>query len=207
MQKYQSEIRTEAQARSISHLFHFTPFENLTSILNIGMVSQKALAEDVTDGIITDPKQWDNYPDHICFSVHGINDEMFRLKKRNHPNWAVIAVDISVIWEQSCRFCWRNAASNEIRQTHGFIGGPWAFSKMFDDEPMSAIDSRSRRQVLDLQECCPTDPQAEVQVKDKVAIEKVVEIVVVSEGHKARIEAIKESRDRHIPVTVIDWIK
>jgi hypothetical protein len=207
LQKYQSEIRTEAQARGITHLLHFTPLENLASILEIGMVSQKALAEDAADGIITDRQRWDGYPDHICFSVHGINDEMFQLKKRDHPNWAMIAVDISVIWEQSCRFCWRNAATNEIRHTRGFIGGPWAFLKMFDDEPMSVTDPRSRRQVLELKECWPTDHQAEVQVKDTVAIEKIVEIGVPSERHKGWVEALMKKRDRNIAVAVIDSIR
>lgn len=163
-------IRNAARRRGVTSLYHFTPSANLESILANGLVSRQILDDHQAAYMYTDGWRNDGQLGAVSLSIHGINDAMFAQKVRNSRcSWAVIEVDASVLWTHRCRFCWVNAASSEIVSHSGFIGGPWAFEKMFDDCAVSVVDQRSFRHVNQTPDNVPTMNDAEVQVLDPIA--------------------------------------
>ena len=84
-----------------------------------------------------------------------------------------------MLWTHRCRFFWVNAASSKIVNHSGFIGGPWAFEKMFDDCAVSVVDQRSFRGVNQMPDNVPTMNDAEVQVLDPIAPELIRNVTLV----------------------------
>lgn len=191
------KIRAAAEARGITQLFHFTPDRNLASILTYGLHSRTALENAGVPYVTPDAHRMDRYPDGICISIHGINTEMLRAKRKIYPHWAIIVLDASVLWTHSCRFCWKNAASTEIVLHKGFIGGPWAFKEMFFDP----VVGRSRAELgrLDYQ---PTDPASEVQVFDPIHPDLFLGVIVEHAPERELVEAHLRDIGRDVPVVV-----
>lgn len=73
------------------------------------------------------------------------------------------------------------------------MGGPWAFSKMFDDRAISSIDNRSYRGVFERADCEPTDNAAEVQVFDPIAPNLITDVPVTLNREQAVMQTTEES--------------
>lgn len=191
-----AKIRASALKRGIPHLLHFTPTENLASIAAYGIHSRRKLqdlayrpsAEDRLDGS----------SDAISVSVTRLNSWMFASKRKlsRVHDWTVLMLSPSILWTHSCRFCWTNAASNEIARK-GFLGGPWAFDEMF---------RRSTPESHLLPEACPTHSDAEVQVLESIAPTLIIGAVVdrdykvePTRGLLGRISA------NHMPIFIEDF--
>lgn len=208
LEKYRREIRSEALRRQITHLYHFTPLQNVRSILTHGLVSARDLKDDVADGFRTDNNRRDGFPQCICLSIGTIYHDMLRSKQKlNRRNeWVVFVVDASVLWEHDCRFCWLNAASSEIKDTRAFIGGPWAFRRMFADYKTFGSSPLTVREKDNLPDNFPTDRGAEVQVFGRIGVEKFVGIGVATAYRQSRLEADLKAAQLDIPVSLTDWV-
>lgn len=184
------KIWRAATDRGITRLYHFTPLGNARSILRNGLHSREALLASDVDFYITDPSRFDEHLGAVSLSVHSINELMFEAKNRDYRGqMIVLELDASILWTHNCRFCWTNAASKEIRDHTGYMRGPWAFSKMFEDRPVNSYDTRSFRSLYQRADCQPTDNQAEVQVYDPIEPELIVDITVGSQSVKEELEA------------------
>ena len=203
MERYQQEIKQEAQGRSIAELFHFTPIGNLRSILFNGLASRNVLHENGIAFLSTDRLRLDGHLDGISVSIHSINESMFAAMRREYRyEWVIFGLRASILWTHPCRFCWSNAATKEIRNHSGSIGGPWAFRKMFDDRPVSLTDERSLRSVCLRGDFEPTDNAAEVQVLNSIHPDLILGVIVRNQEVKAELEDLIREIDRFRPVFV-----
>lgn len=197
------KIRREARARNIEALLHFTPAVNLPSILENGLGSRSVLDAHDVSYTYTDDLRADDRPDALSLSVSEINYSMFDTKRRQaRISWVILALDPSILWTHSCRFCWANAASREIRSFRSFLGGPWGFSRMFDGAPMSSRDPRCRREVYELANNVTTDNAAEVQVFDPIDSNLIIAAGVQNERDKALLETQARNTGHSFPVDV-----
>lgn len=199
-----TKIRSEARRRSITSLYHFTPFPNLESILSNGLISTQILDQNQAAYFYTDDWRNDGQPGAVSYSIHDINRSMFSKKLRTSDcAWAILEVDASVLWTHSCRFCWVNASSGEMVNHSGFIGGPWAFKKMFADRIVSAFDKRSLREICSTPDNTPTMNDAEVQILEPVGPELIRDVTLAKESHRAAAESAMNAAGRVLPIAVV----
>lgn len=198
-----NKIQRIAAERGIKQLYHFTPIANAESILRHGLHSRQTLLTAGVDFHATDPMRLDEFEDTVSLSIHSVNKPMFDKKNGGYRGaLMVIELDASILWTHRCRFCWTNAASREMRNHTGFIGGPWAFEKMFEDKPVSILDNTSARWMSGRQDCQPTDIQAEVQVFDPISPELISDITVGSHAYKRHLEALMNEIGLVRPIVV-----
>lgn len=199
-----SKIRNAVRCRGITSLYHFTPLANIESILVNGLVSRHILDQSRALYIYTDDWRNDGQLDAVSLSFHDINLSMFSTKQRgSRCAWAILEIDASVLWTHPCRFCWVNAASSEIVNHYGFIGGPWAFEKMFADCPVSGVDPRSFRAVYNRSIKLPTMNDAEVQILAPITPDLIRMIMVASVSDQAVAEEAMKAAGKGFPIAVV----
>ena len=145
--------------------------------------------------------------DAVSVSIHSINSWMFEAKKRDYrDDWLILELDASILWTHSCRFCWTNAATSEVRKHRGFLGGPWAFEKMFEDRPVSQIDDRSYRSEFQRAANHPTNESAEVQVLDPIAPELIIDVTVRNQRVKGELESAMKEVGQFRPIEIYEEV-
>lgn len=180
-------VRAAAQERGISRICHFTPSRNLAHIARgqIGILSTKKLEEqERRDFNPTDLARLDGYKTHISCSVEFPNAWYFSKaaeKDRLFTDWVVLAIEPNYLWDDETLFCPYNAAK---RYGAGVRADLQGFESMF--APAVGGYSRTPRRA----QCCPTDEQAEVLVKDVIAL-KHVQSVIVHSVEQAKREAVR----------------
>jgi hypothetical protein len=109
---------------------------------------------------------------------------MFSVKQKRNPQavWVALALQPSILWTHECRFCFRNAAHNDLRKPTPFRGGPWGFETMFDDQSF-----RSANGIHDNE---PTRPDAEVQVRERIAPELILGVGIFHRDIEDLVRAI-----------------
>lgn len=167
MNSWRREIKQVAEARGIEDLVHFTPAMHAPRILEHGLLQRDVLRERWPDEIderivFPDTLRLDG-EDGICLSIEGPNEALFTSKQDSLgiPFWALIVVDVSVLWEKQCCFFRRNAASREEKNDRRWKNGSYALERMFDPRP-----PRTEREGL--QDNWPTFDDAEVQVYEAI---------------------------------------
>jgi hypothetical protein len=199
-------IRAIAKRRGITKLYHFTPLDNVASILRNGLASQSLLRHHDIPFLAPDRQRLDNRLDALSLSIHSVNKALLiAYVARSGGDWAILEIDASVLWTHACRFCWTNAASSQLTAHRGFLGGTWAFERMFQDRPVSTVDLRSQREVYSRLDNQPTDMQAEVQVLQPIDSDLVIDFTVKSQSVKKRLEVIMATANERRPVTVNEF--
>lgn len=128
---------------------------------------------------------------------------MFKAKQHEQGgDWVILEIDASVLWTHKCRFCWTNAAASEITRHRGFLGGPWAFERMFADKQVSIADNGSYRERNRFSDFLPTDEQAEVQVLDAIEPRLIVDVTVKDHWVKENLEALMKQIGTSRPVVI-----
>ena len=150
------------EERGIKHLYHFTQAQNLTSIVNYGLLPKDDLEFCGIAYSNNDSYRYDECTNAVCTSVEFPNYKMFYSLRKGNPNseWAVIELDARILYEYDCIFCWTNAGdytmySKPIEQRIGRD----AFANLFGD-----CSGYPKRKSLGIPDCYPTNPQAEVLV-------------------------------------------
>jgi hypothetical protein len=175
---YKDEIRYRARVRGIPWLAHFTNIRNLEGIVDHGLLPRAELEERGLDAIETDQWRLDGDLWASSLSVSGINSEMLDSKRTEYPRavWVVIFFQPSVLWTHNCRFCFRNAAHNDLTGNNKFRGGPWGFETMFEDETSHV----------------PTRSDAEVQVRGRIAPELIMGACVDRAHLAVKVQALMD---------------
>lgn len=156
-------IQEIVQQRNITRLFHFTHRNNLSSIINNGLMSREALNNMNTGYRHNDNLRIDGHLDAICLSVSYPNSRMFYRYRCSSPNdWVLLALSPAILWDKDCAFYPTNAASNMVRfNDASLMKNPESFNAMFND-----TFSQERNSILPSE--YPTDVQAEVLVFDPI---------------------------------------
>lgn len=208
MNRRLSSIQTEATRRDIRELFHFTVGANIENILTNGLLSRTVLEERGIEYFPTDEARLDGRVDGVSLSIHSVNQSMFAAKQQIYNlEWLIPVFEASILWTHPCRFCWVNAADREIRNHSGFIGGPWAFQKMFEDREcrpgeIGWRDGKSVREAFPRQPFQPTNNDAEVQVFSPINPDLILGVIVRNNIVKNQLRILMEKIDRVRPILV-----
>lgn len=175
---------------------HFTHADNIPGIVEHGLLSRARLQVlDQVSALATSGERLDQEDHAISVSISAINAEMFWAKDRacGHPPWVVLLLDPSILWTQDCCFSWRNAASKEVREHRGFLGGPYGFRKIFEDVSFK-WPQESHRTEVGVPDHLPTFSGAEVQVFNFIDPQRILgawvtdaELGGVVDGHLKRL--------------------
>lgn len=155
--------------RNIEYLMHFTRVENLQSILRNGLYPREDLDENGC--IFNDTYRYDRCENAVCTSIEFPNYKMFYSLRSANPDtrWVVLAIDSQILLDVSCAFCETNAGSQDMYQIPlGKRMGKLALEQLFKDDSFG-----HKRGELDIPDCYPTNPQAEVLVFGKIPTEYI----------------------------------
>lgn len=165
--------------RGIKELVHFTPAQNLSSILSKGIMSRQELDKNMISYTATDYGRWDYCLNSVSLSVSFPNYQMFFSKRHsmlNTSQWVILSLSTEILWSMDCAFCEHNAASRYIRNTGGIEARKnlECFVGLFDD-----YDDNEHccvRNVLQIPDSFTTNPQAEVLAFGTVAPEHIQKV-------------------------------
>ena len=124
MIRYNSEdgkqISKVIESNKVKYLVHFTRIENLSSILERGVLSIKELNLRGLEYFNNDYGRNDGRTECSCFSVEFPNISLFNAfnRKQIDSSWIVLLIDVEVLLLQESEkyFCVHNAASRGIRE-------------------------------------------------------------------------------------------
>ena len=168
------QIRHFCTERGIINLVHFTPIQNLRSILDKGLLGKKGLKKLTPQHqpIYNDDIRFDGHTEAVCLSITFPNYRMFfKYSQNNQQGWVVLLIDAAILWELECAFCQNNAASKDVRNKPLVDKKKVSeFRKMFDDF------NQIYRKQLNIPKNYPTNPQAEVLVLKPIAPSYIKEV-------------------------------
>ena len=177
--RYENEKLTEERRQQLFCpdyglcLVHFTKVENLLSILAQGLVVRSKLQIIGHEEAINDPFRLDGY-DATCLSLSFPNYRMFwKYRKNSKSDWIVLILDYEKITKMDVAYCYRNAASNEIRNLSlQYLKSQEAKEKMFAPKIGNVC-----RECLKIPSYYTTDPQAEILCFDTIPRECIQAVV------------------------------
>lgn len=173
-------IKAVATLREIPFLVHFTPIDNLASILKVGLYSRDLVAElDCVEKMYTtDTLRLDKRTNRISLSIAHPNSSMLYKKRRLsgvNQRWAILLLKPDILWEKDCLFFSCNAASNQAKQIpEAILNSATGLTQMY--YPCES------RQTNRLYRYDPTDEQAEVMVKNHIEPDYIM-AAVFNETH------------------------
>lgn len=179
------EIKNYVLSREASLLFHFTPLENLDSIIQNGIMPRDSLAAKKIPYKFNDNYRIDGQQNASCFSIEWPNYKMFhKLKMENKSQeWVVLTIHRQVLWTKHCAFFCGNAASTEeITTPLNAKLGLKALQKIF--EP---VVGKPPREELKLHKKFPTNPQAEVLIYDVIEPSNIINILCPNSAMKEKL--------------------
>lgn len=163
--------------RSVRYLVHFTHIDNVSSILENGILPRSEIKET---GIVSDEVRLDSHEEYSCFSLTYPNYEMlYQKQKRSGEKYIILMVEIdalSEINEDVVLFYPGNAARKDMRSKGG--RGVTAIELMFADSIITRGGVLIDRNAQKLESEYTTDPQAEVQIKSSIPARYIKQIFV-----------------------------
>lgn len=175
---HKDEIMKRVRQRNISHLFHFTPAQNMPSIIEHGLLPRKTLIDRKIPAWGSDRLRLEEREETTSISISGYNFAMLMSKLDEDPwtNWIVLHLDASILWTNECRFCWRNAAHASMRgRKHDPLNTVENFEFMFSDEVApDCYSTAGYRAATGLPLRYTSRPDAEVQVYGKIPADLII---------------------------------
>lgn len=163
LNKEQQKIKDIVLKRNIENLIHFTPFENLESILRHGLVPISVIERMGYKATYTDSNRLDDEKDAVSLSISFPNYRYFYTLSQNrfpYKDWVVIELEPDILWEKDCAFCKTNAANINMRNIpYIYRKGAENLEELFADNVFKV-----NREKLSIPKNYTTDPQAEVLV-------------------------------------------
>jgi hypothetical protein len=147
--------------RNITRLVHFTPADNLESILENGMLSRLYMDENGFDYWYTDENRLDGKLNYISNSITFPNYKMFWSKRNEDKDtdWIVLSIDSDILVDKfDTEFYRKNAAANDPLKYKYEPTSNDALEFMFYPEDRDP----------NIPTNYTTDPQAEVLIKDDI---------------------------------------
>jgi len=192
-----TDFQKEISDRVIEHLIHFTPTINLLSIFEQSKLLSRALLEqnDIDDTLLDFIEFLDSirYDDkhYINLSISSPNYFLFnrfreRTQDKHYINWCVLKINPKYIFQKDTLFAVTNAASSIAKNVYRISGDIEKFKKLFENGLSLKIGIVQRG---NLKLKYPTDVQAEVLVKNEIAIADIMEVCFKDEADLAKGKA------------------
>lgn len=186
--------------RDVTRLCHFTKLKDLTHILlsDSGISSSTAIRSDIKDQ--KDPERYDGELEYICCSIEYPNSWYLRKAQQRDTDlvfreWITIYINLDILNERDFKFCPCNAATKcgaHILSDE---------SKIPDLYESPSLYGRNR--TPHMLQCCPTDDQAEILIKDNIPYRFFSGIAVSNEEIASRVYAmIKTYGKPNIPIYI-----
>jgi hypothetical protein len=171
MNSNQRSIQHVLAAKQVTSLVHFTPMQNLDSIVNNDLLSRDQCKRVGVQPTTTDNFRYDGLLDYISVSISFPNDRMFYLKQqRLNYSWAILLLSPAVITSQQSLFFSTNAASAKKTNQLDGLDSAAAFLTLFGSADTATPSHGLGRSF-------PADPQAEIMVKQTIAKKYIQSIV------------------------------
>ncbi|MCR4607822.1 MAG: DUF4433 domain-containing protein [Oscillospiraceae bacterium] len=183
-----------ANERHVEYLVHFTPVDNLKSILENG-IAPRVYFDDGVDFISTDRERLDRHPECSCFSLSFPNYQMFSAKRSDtRLRFAVLRIDIKALLSSNVDKIFMlpvNAAYNEVRWHISDYDQLQDARNMFAKELVYKGISH-RRSALGIPDEYPTSPQAEIMIDGIVPAKYIREIHFDSDVSLVNAQSMKD---------------
>lgn len=175
--------------RGVTRLCHFTKLRGLTHILSSGegILASSSIRSDIKD--MTDTERYDGELEYICCSVEYPNSWFLdRAKRENRDkifkDWCVLYLDLNILKSRDAKCCPCNASTQHGRYIGNSVG------ELFADTVSCKRTYTRTREMLD---CCPTDGQAEILIKDNIPRECITGITVGNEEEAEMVYAMMKT--------------
>ncbi|MDO4997792.1 MAG: DarT ssDNA thymidine ADP-ribosyltransferase family protein [Neisseria sp.] len=174
----QIAIQHFVQQQNIPYLVHFTRKENLSNILEHGLLDRNSLTQKEVGYYFNDQFRVDKIQDGICCSISFPNYKMFwHIKKTQESqygvnpdnDWVILRLSPELLWRKKAYFCRYNAASN-LERFNSHKTDLNALKAMFED--LEVI----KRSDLNIPNHYPTNPQAEVVFIEPIEPEWIMDV-------------------------------
>lgn len=173
--------------RGVTRLCHFTKLKDLTHILlsDDGIVSSIAIRPDVKDQ--KDPERYDGELDYVCCSIEYPNSWYLRRAQQRDADhvfrdWVTIYIDLDILNYRDVKFCPCNAA------TH--CGAHILSDKSKICDLYSSPNVVNRVRSPKMLQCCPTDDQSEILIRDNIPYSFFSGIAVCNETVAQQVYSI-----------------
>ena len=191
LKKRRDQISVLVNERQILSLVHFTPIENLESIVENGLRSRNELSGEKY--IHTDEYRTDGWLNWVSASISFPNYKMFYSKQNSLKDiggWAVVIIKKEVLWELDCKFILTNAASSGIRM---FSDSRWSSAEALED----MFGNPEHR--YNIPDFYTTDPQAEVMIHNEIPSHYIERIVVRNAQDENKLNHLSDIRIETYP--------
>lgn len=166
--------------RGVEYFVHFTPEENIPSILQHGIIPREDLSAHRIDAVCPDLSRSDNHLDYSSFSVSFPNYRVM-YSKRHDMKFVILCIDPRIILDfpiSDISYLPTNAANQslpkEIEEYIGFSSAEGIFSETAYNYK---AETQCQRSELNIPDEYTTDPQAEVFVHATVEPKYIREII------------------------------
>lgn len=169
--RHEDKVLEVVKKRKIEHLIHFTRIENLSGILQHGLVPVSMHEKMKIKSIRNDEKRYDQRRDCTSCSIGFPNWQLFYSFQIRDlaARWVIIRLKPEVLFSPQGinLFCKTNAARVLPKCTNfTTLCTITAFEGMFCDPIMTSKDQSISRAALQIPDYMTTDPQAEILVSD-----------------------------------------
>lgn len=168
------------KVRGVEYFVHFTPEENIPSILQHGIIPREDLSAHRINAVCPDQSRSDNHLDYSSFSVSFPNYRVM-YSKPHDMKFVILCIDPRIILDfpiSDISYLPTNAANQslpkEIEEYIGFSAAEGIFSETAYNHKTGASCQRSE---LNIPVKFSTDPQAEVFVRATVEPSYIQKII------------------------------
>lgn len=189
--EYKTKIKELLKNKNIISVFHFTKLSNLESILKNGILSRKELEQKCIPYEFNDNERFDCMKMATCCSISFPNYKLFYRFQQiyNDENWIVIELSPNILVDLLCVFCKTNAAKKGMTETS--INSLKEILNIKHLEELFKNTDNVNREVLQIPNSYPTDPQAEVLVLNSINQKYINNI------YCKNIEILKTCKNNH----------
>lgn len=194
------KIEDYLDSQNITELIHFTSMDNLSTILQYGLLSVANQEKMGLKSIRSDPGN--QLIDFISLSISFPNYLMLWNKLHHLDiNWIMLTVSPNILVKKyhDVLYCPHNATKylkyifNYQEQLKGIVG----LQRLFSDRITTKAGEKTRTD-LALSDNFPSNPQAEVLVKECISAEHITGILAPSNDVLKDIEILIKSRNLNI---------
>ncbi|UWV46008.1 DUF4433 domain-containing protein [Acetivibrio thermocellus] len=175
------------KTRGVTRLCHFTKLKMLTHILssNEGILASACIRSDVKT--VIDADRYEGEPEYVCCSIEYPNSWFLSEAQRRDTDqifrdWVVLYINLRILNYRDAKFCPCNASKGCGRYIFSDL------NKLITLYFSPTVVGRLR--TPNMLECCPTDDQAEILIKNSIPRDYITGIAVGNNDIAERVSAI-----------------